>query len=339
MNWDVAGIGNALMDALVVADDAPALLEELGLVRGTMTPVDHAAWQEAHDRLAARGVVYESGGSCANTIATLGRLGARAIYRGQVGDDALGRLYAERMTEACGSHDIQVFAGAATGKCLSIIDRADAERTMLTDLGASVHLSTLGGFGDTIRQAKVAHFTGYTLLDGPTQPMVFDAMRAARDAGTLVSLDAADPFVVHAIKDRLWHVLDAFVDIVFLNAEEARALTDQAPEHAAAVVAREARVRTVVVKLGSRGSIVLHDGAEHPIGIDRVDAVDTTGAGDAYAAGYLYGVVHGWAPSRAGRLAAAVAAETVTHVGAVVRDRARLQAILARVTAETAASD
>lgn len=331
MAWDVAGIGNALMDALVVVEDAPALLEELGLVRGTMTPVDHHAWQEAHDRLSHLGVVYESGGSCANTVATLGRLGARAIYRGQVGADDLGQLYTERMQDACGAHALHVFSDAATGKCLSIIDKADAERTMLTDLGAAVHLSDLGPFAETIKQSKVAHFTGYTLLDGPTQPMVTEAMRTARDARVKVSLDAADPFVVHAIRDRLWHMIDAFCDLVFLNAEEARALTDQVPEKAAAVVAKEARVETVVVKLGARGSIVWKDGHEHHIGIERVEAVDTTGAGDAYAAGYLYGEVQGWTPPRSGALAAAVAAQTVTRVGAVVNDRDVLGRIRDRI--------
>lgn len=331
MSWDVAGIGNALMDALVVVDDAPALLEELGLVRGTMTPVDHAGWQAAHDRVAHLGVVYESGGSCANTIATLGRLGARAIYRGQVGPDDLGGIYTERMEEACGAHALHVHPDAPTGKCLSIIDRADAERTMVTDLGAAVHLSELGPFAQTIQNSRVAHFTGYTLLDGPTHPMVMDAMRVARDAGGLISLDAADPFVVHAIKDRLWHVIDAFCDIVFLNAEEARALTDQTPDVAAARIAAEARVQTVVVKLGARGSVVWHDGEEHHIGIHKVSAIDTTGAGDAYAAGFLYGVTRGWPISRCGALAARVAAETVTHVGAVVKDRAVLKRILADV--------
>ncbi len=333
MSWDVVGIGNALMDALVVVDDAPALLEELGLVRGTMTPVDHAAWQQAHDRLANLGVVYDSGGSCANTIATLGRLGAKAMYRGQVGDDSLGRLYTERMNEACGAHALHVHPDAPTGKCLSIIDRRDAERTMLTDLGAAVHLSELGPFEEAVRTAKIAHFTGYTLLDGPTHPMVMQGMRTARDAGVKVSLDAADPFVVHAIKDRLWHVIDAFCDIVFLNAEEARALTELAPEDAGARIAAEARVETVVVKLGARGSMVHTGGRTIRVGIHTVEAVDTTGAGDAYAAGFLYGMVHGWTPEQSGELAAAVAAETVRHIGAVVRDRTVLADILARVTA------
>src|SRR5688572_21140073 len=103
MPWDGAGLGNALMDALVVGDD-DAVLVELGLTRGTMHPVDHAAWQAAYERIKHLHVTFDSGGSCANTVATVGRLGGKALYCGQVGDDQMGHLYASRITEACGGH-------------------------------------------------------------------------------------------------------------------------------------------------------------------------------------------------------------------------------------------
>ncbi|MCB9682933.1 MAG: adenosine kinase [Alphaproteobacteria bacterium] len=331
MAWDVAGLGNALMDALVVVEDADRLLDELGLIRGTMHPVDHAEWQAVYDRVQDRGVTLESGGSCANTIATVGRLGARAVYCGQVGDDELGRVYAARMQEACGGHALRVASGLATGKCLSIVSASDAERTMVTDLGASVLLPELGGFADTLGAARIAHFTGYTMLGGPMLDVAMSGLRAAKAGGTLVSIDVADPFVVNEIRDRLWHVIDSFADVVFLNAEEARALTDQIPEHAAERIASEANVRTVVVKLGARGSIVVQDGKRYEIGVHPVKAVDTTGAGDAYAGGFLYGMLHGWDPASAGNLASAVAAATVGQLGAVVKDATTLQDLVARL--------
>jgi sugar/nucleoside kinase (ribokinase family) len=331
MSWKVAGLGNAIMDALVVTD-ADAVLDELGLVRGTMHPVDHAGWIDVFEKVKDRDVVYESGGSCANTIATLGRLGAAAIYCGRVGDDDLGTTYASRIGEACGAHALRIAPGASTGKCLSIVSDKDAERTMVTDLGASIGLDELGDFADVIRGAEIAHFTGYTLLDGPMQPVVVDAMRQAKEAGTLVSLDVADPFVVQLIKQRLWDIIDEYADIVFLNAEEARALTDQAPEDAATYIAERAKVQAVIVKLGVRGSIIVRDGQRHEIAPKLVEAIDTTGAGDAYAGGYLYGHLQGWAPTSCGALASAVASATVARIGAVVRDTAELQRALSEVS-------
>ncbi len=321
------GIGNALMDALVLVDHGDALIDELGLVRGTMHPVDHDGWMEVFRRVEPLGVRYESGGSCANTIATLGRLGARAVYRGQVGPDELGRRYMERMHDACGAHLVRVAESGATGKVLSLISREDAERTMLTDLGCSVLLPELGDAAAALRATKVAHFTGYTLLDGPMLGVVREAMQIAKASGARISLDVADPFVVAGIRDRLWDVIDRYVDIVFLNAEEARALTETSPEEAVRKVAAEARVETVVVKLCSRGSLVWHQGEVHTIAVNKVDAIDTTGAGDAYAGGFLYGLTHGWSPAASGALGSAAAAATVQQIGAVVNDARALQAL------------
>lgn len=322
MVWDVAGLGNALVDALVVVED-DALVEELGLTRGTMHPVDDARWQEVYARVRHLGVTLDSGGSCANTLATVGRLGGRALYCGQVGDDDLGRLYAERMEQACGAHALRVSSIAPTGKCLSIISGRDAERTMLTDLGAAVHLSELGDFADALRQTRFAHFTGYTLLDGPTRPVVLEAMRTAREAGAILSLDTADPFVVHTIRDLVLEVVEEHVDILFVNAEEARGLTDEEPERAIRRLA-ERHVGIVVVKLGAQGSLVLSEGTVRHVEPWRVRAVDTTGAGDTYAGAFLFGLSRGWDVERAGQLASRVAALTVSQIGAVVKDRAAL---------------
>lgn len=327
MAVDVAGLGNALIDALVVLED-DSLLDELGLVRGTMHPVDHSRWQEIYERIREHEVTFDSGGSCANAIATVGVLGGSAIYCGQVGDDQMGKLYAQKMNEACGQHALR-FVAQPTGKCLSVISKKDAERTMLTDLGAATGLSELGTFLATVRQAKVAHFTGYTLLGGPMRQAALEAIHEAHANGVKVSLDVADPFVVMQLNDLLWNLIDKYCDLVFLNAEEAKALTDKPAEEAVTYIAENANVATVCVKLGGRGSLVWHDGQVHEIPVFSANAIDTTGAGDAYAGGYLYGYVNGWAPAQAGRLASAVAARTVSQIGAVYKDRAGLQALLA----------
>lgn len=338
MSYDVAGIGNALMDALVLVDDEN-LVDELGLVRGIMHPVDHAAWEDVYDRVKHLGVTLDSGGSCANVIATLGRLGARVVYRGQVGDDELGRIYAARMIESCGHVALKVAPGHHTGKCLSIISKRDAERTMVTDLGAAITLDDLGDYGHVLASANIAHFTGYTLLPGKMRELIEGAMAQAKAGGARISLDVADPFVVNATKDYLWEVLNKYVDIAFLNAEEARALTDEAPEKAARIVAERAGVRTVCVKLGGRGSIVFHEGAEYAIPIYKVKAVDTTGAGDAYAGGFLYGMSRHWSPELSGQLGSRVAALAVAQVGAVVKDHALLAEAVSAVLDHASAAD
>ena len=133
---DVTGLGNALVDTLLLVDDAD--LKDLGFARGIMHIVQHEQWQQAYERFKAPGMQVESGGSAANTIAALGMLGARAVFRGQVGADALGRRYAESLRAACGDHSLRVAPSLNTGKCLSLVSRTDQERTMLTDLGAAL---------------------------------------------------------------------------------------------------------------------------------------------------------------------------------------------------------
>lgn len=319
MAWDIAGIGNALMDALVMIDD-DAVLTELELTKGTMHPADHARWQAIYERLRHHGVTFDSGGSCANTIATAGRLGCHALYCGQVGDDQMGKLYASLMEKATGSHALRFSKTDATGKCLSIISRSDAERTMVTDLGAAVGLNELGDFSKALTSTRIAHFTGYTLLPGPAEPVVLQAMAMAKQAGAIVSLDAADPFVIDLVKDRVWQVLTDLTDLVFLNEEEARHLTDLPAEEALDAIADRTGMDTVVVKLGKRGSIVRHRGERYRIETEVVKAIDTTGAGDAYAGGFLTGVARGWDIPHCGRLASNVAALTVAQVGATVKD-------------------
>lgn len=329
MNCDVVGLGNALMDALVLTSDE-SVLKDFGLVRGTSTMMDDDQWQQIYGRFNSHDIRLESGGSCANTIATLGRLGATSVYAGQVGDDALGKVYVDRMQEACGQHAVRVHEGGATGKCLSIVSKHDAERTMATDLGCAVAFEDFSGFYEAMGNAKVAHFTGYTLLGDPMRSLVIQAMRDAKAKGLTVSLDVADPFVVGIIRDLIWELLDDCVDLVFLNAEEARALTGEEGHVAAEHIAEKAKVcSTVVVKVGMKGSVIHQGGELTEVGIYKVDAIDTTGAGDAYAAGYLYGHLQGWSPARSGDLAARVAAFTVAQLGAVVKDRSLLQSALA----------
>lgn len=317
MQYDIAGLGNAIVDVLVrIPDDR--VLADLRLDRGLMHPVDHGRWSEVYQRVQEFGSEVHPGGSCANTIAALGLSGLKVVFAGQVGHDQFGALYRDRMEKACGTSALTVAMNANTGKCLSLISTSDAERTLVTHLGAATELPDVNAFADTIRSSRLLHVTGYLFLGGPMADSAGQALDIARGAGVPISLDVADPFVIHTVRDRMWEVVRDYASLVFLNAEEARALTGLEPADAVHRIAEV--VPTVVVKLGSKGSLVKHHGDVHHIGIHPVQAVDTTGAGDAYAAGFLYGWVRGWAPQHCGDLGARFASLAVAQVGAVCRD-------------------
>ncbi len=316
MDNDVAGLGNALVDALVRVED-DTVLAELGLTKGQMHPVDHTRWEEIYGLLQGRGIELHPGGSCANTITALAMMGTRSVFCGQIGDDELGQIYSSRLETACGSHALHVSGERNTGKCLSVVT-PDAERTLITDLGAAVELPHVGDFADTIRQSRLLYVTGYLFLGGPMVEATWEALRVARDSGVPIALDVADPFVVGLVKDVLWEVLKDYASLAFLNEEEAVALTGLPPEQALDLVAEH--VDLTVVKLGAEGSLVRQGDQTLRVGIHPVEAVDTTGAGDAYAAGFLYGWLRGWPLERAGDLGSRIASQTVRQMGAVCRD-------------------
>ncbi len=324
MAYDAVGLGNAIMDALVRIED-DGILTELGLTRGQMHPVDHARWVEVFVKVRPLGIEFHSGGSCANTIATIGLCGADVLYRGQVGADEFGTRYARSLTAACGGHDLHVHPELPTGKCLSLISARDAERTMLTDLGASIHLGGLGEAGGHIAKARLFHTTGYKFLGGPVRETAFAALQVAEAHNVPISFDVADPFVAHTIRADVEALIKDHVDIAFLNKEEAMIVTGKPLD--AAITELAGWADTVVVKLGGQGSIVLHDGERHVVPVYPVHVVDTTGAGDTYAGGFLYGWLRGLPPARCGELGSRMAALTVGQVGAVVRDRDHIAAV------------
>ena len=327
MRFSVVGLGNALMDALVLLND-DQLIEQEGLNKGIMHPVDHERWMQVYQQLSSDSVSLQTGGSCANTIATLGLMGATVSYCGHVGDDEFGQVYTEQLQSACGHHSL-AFGSGATGKCLSLVS-PDAERTMLTDLGTSVELPHIQHFIPQIQAADLLYSTGYLLLGEPMKSRLEEAVKAARQANIPFAFDVADPFVVNATRQEMMTLIQEYADIVFLNEEEAKAMTGK--DHATeAINELKGICDTVVVKLGAKGSIVFSQGQYAEAQVYRVQAVDTTGAGDSFAAGFLYGWTQGWELARSMRLASRIAAETVSQLGAVVRDRARLERAIVEI--------
>jgi len=323
----ICGLGNALVDACVrIPDDS--VLERLDLRRGTMHLVDDDRWRVAFSAVEHLGVEVHPGGSCANAIVTAGVLGAECDLCANVSDDRFGRLYAEKAHEALGRHHVRLGEGTATGKCLSLISAADAERTMLTDLGCAMDLPSEALFRDTIREASSFLCTGYLFTGGPIGAVADEALALARQSGTRVAFDLADPWVIDAFRDRLAPIAMEMADVVFLNDEEAQLWGDTDDPLAAAEQLAQS-VEVVALKLGAEGSAVLWNGEVHRIAADAATPVDSTGAGDSYAGGFLFGLDRGLDPVRSARIASRMGAATVSRVGAVVRDANEARSLVA----------
>ena len=321
----ICGLGNALVDAIVrIPDDAT--LARMDLRRGTMHLVDDAAWQAAFAQVEQFGAEILPGGSCANAIVTAAILGGEADLCANVGADRFGRIYSDRLTETVGKHHVHLGPGMATGKCLSLIS-PDAERTMLTDLGCAMELPPSELFRETLRGADIFHLTGYLYTGGPIAAVADEALAIAREAGVRISFDVADPWVIEANRERLEAVAE-IADILFLNDAEAAIWTGRDDPREATEVLTE-RAGLTVLKMGAAGSLVIGDGQRREIPVDPVQAVDTTGAGDAYAGGFLFALARGDDPGHAGRIASRIGAATVARIGGVLQDAAAARRVVA----------
>jgi sugar/nucleoside kinase (ribokinase family) len=325
---EVVAVGHAIVDVLAPSEDS--LVAGFGLKKGTMTLIDDA---DAERIYAALGPATEaSGGSAANTAACLASLGASVEFTGKVRNDGLGEVFTHDIRAAGVRFEVPPSdSGPGTGRSLVMVT-PDAEKTMCTNLGAGALLSPDDLDENAIAAARVVYLEGYLCGKPETDPAVDRAVAIAREQGTLVALSGSDPAWVELMRTRLDALLDR-VDIFFANEAEACGLTGAATvESALSMLSR--RCPTVAVTLGAKGSIVAQgsDVVSVPAApVTRI--VDTTGAGDSYAAGFLYGVVRESGPERSARLGALAAAEIVSHLGA--RPLARLSdlAVTAGVTA------
>jgi sugar/nucleoside kinase (ribokinase family) len=311
---EVVTVGHAIVDVLAPSPDE--LVASFGLEKGSMTLVDET---EAEKIYAALGPATEaSGGSAANTAACLASLGASVAFVGKVRDDSLGRVFVHDIRAAGVRFDVTpvpglpIAVGPATGRCLIMVT-PDAEKTMCTNLGVGALLGADDVDIEAIAAAQVVYLEGY-LYAPPTDAAVQRAIAAARDAGTAVAFSLSDPFWVDLHRDSLDRLLDR-VDLLFANEQEACAMAG-VDDVQAAVEALARRCATVAVTRGALGSVVASGGQVVSVPAAAVTrVVDTTGAGDSYAAGFLYGVVGQRGLEASARLGALAAAEVVSHLG------------------------
>lgn len=310
--FDVVGIGNALVDVLTHEDDA--FIDANGLVKGAMTLID-ARRAEALYAAMGRGIEV-SGGSAANTIAGIASFGGRAAYIGRVFDDQMGAVFAHDLRSTGAAFRCPpATEGPPTGRCLIVVT-SDAERTMNTYLGSSEYFGPEDVDGDLIASAQVTYLEGY-LFDRPeAQEAYWKASRIAHDAGRRVSLTLSDTFCVERHKEAWRSLVDDQVDILFANEGEAMALYDV--DSVEAVLEHvKADVEIAAITCGPKGSLVVHQGAVIEVAAHPVEkVVDTTAAGDLYAAGFLYGFTNSRSLESCGRLGSVAASAVLGHTGA-----------------------
>jgi len=308
----VVGIGNAIVDILVPSDDQ--FLSKHDLRKGTMTLVDEAR-AEALYRATGSGVEM-SGGSCGNTMAGIASFGGKGAYVGKVRDDELGDVFAHDMRAIGVKFDTApLTTGPSTARCLILVT-PDAQRTMNTYLGACVELGPEDLDPDVIATAQVTYLEGY-LFDPPRAKEAFRrAAKTAHDAGRKVSLSLSDPFCVDRYRGEFRELVANHVDILFANEAEICSLY-QVNDFEQAVNHVRGKTEIAALTRSELGSVIVTRDREHRIPIyppERV--IDSTGAGDLYAAGFLYGLTNGKDLTSCGKLGSLAAAEVISHYGA-----------------------
>ncbi|HEY0623510.1 adenosine kinase [Sphingomonas sp.] len=311
---DVVAIGNAIVDVLASAEDS--FIEEIGVAKGSMQLIFSP--EEADALYGRMGPGREvSGGSAGNTVAGMAALGSRCAFIGQVADDQLGQVFAHDLRATGVDFDTEVRSGPpSTARCLIFVT-PDGQRTMNTFLGASQFLPEKALDRDLIAGGAILYLEGY--LWDPEEPR--QAMRAAidiaRGAGRKVAFTLSDVFCIsrHGGDFRAL-IAEGLVDILFANENELLALAELDDcEEAIAKIA--AQVPVLVVTRSEKGAIAISNGERAAVPAEPIDKViDTTGAGDLFAAGFLHGQAQGWSLEKSLKLGAVCAAEIISHYGA-----------------------
>lgn len=309
---DVVGIGNAIVDILGRCDDA--FLATHGAPKGHMRLVDDATISTLYGAMGP--AVEISGGSAANTLVGIASFGGRAAFIGKVADDEFGRIFAHDIKAASVTFATRPVSGKAPTSRSLILVTPDGERTMNTFLGISTDLDQGEIDSDLISSSAIVYLEGY-LFDRPDAKAAFrQAVKIAKGAGRQVALTLSDSFCVDRHRAEFIELIRDGVDILFANESEITSLYETSDfELAAQNAARDARLAALT--RSARGSIILSEGHRLEISIDPVESlVDSTGAGDLYAAGFLYGLTAGLGLETAGKLGSLAAAEVISHMGA-----------------------
>ena len=315
--FDISTICNALMDILVKAEESD--IKKLELTKGIMHLVDDSRQKTVSDHFNDQFDTTELGGSSLNAIRSLAALGAKTSFAGMIGRDAYGKQITERLGKLNIDARLLTLDNVATGSCFILIT-PDGERTMNTNLGASVRFNEDLVPHDVIKNSRIFHFCGYQWGSPDQIKAINAAIDTAKENDCLVSFDVADPFVVEQNREAFAEIIATKADIVFANKEEARLLYQSDPETACDKIAAEGAI--AVIKLGSEGALIGKGSERVRIQPVATKVVDTTAAGDMFAAGFLYGILNEKGLEASGKIAASLASDVISRVGATVSEKA-----------------
>lgn len=311
MKYDVCGIGNALVDYLALVDDE--FLTKNGIRKGIMTLVDFPGTEKSLEDN-PKGFERCSGGSAANTIVGIEKMGGRTCFSGKVANDSNGEFYRKDM-EAVGVDFFSNPIDGTTGSCVSFVT-PDGQRSMLTHLGVSSDLTRSDISEDFIANSTYLYIEGYQWSTDTARGSSLYAMELARKHNTRIAFSYSDPFMAKSFRDDFMRITKEYVDLLFCNEDEAMAVALESTPNAAIDILKS-HAETVCVTTGADGAIVAADGkvtATPALKVDKV--VDTTGAGDLYAAGVLRGLTTGFDLVCSSMIGSRIAAAVVCQIGA-----------------------
>ena len=311
--YDVFGLGNALMDIQAFIPDS--ILKKLKINKGIMHLIDEQKSREILNTIANYKTISVPGGSCANTMSTIGMLGGKSVYTGIVTDDMYGRLYESKICQRNVKTLIRKVDFGITGTSI-ILTTEDAERTMNTHLGVCRNYSKDDINEGVLSQSKIFHSTGYQ-WDTPTQKEAVEyTMKRAKEMGLKVSFDIADPFCIERNVIEFKKIITDYVDVLFGNKDEAKILTGKEDPIEAGKEIIKMGVDIAVVKVGANGSYIFNKDKVIKIDIYKADKVlDSTGCGDIYGGGFLYGYSKDYSIEQCGKIASYMASQIISVPG------------------------
>lgn len=308
----IVGIGNALLDIILKLDN-DNILQDFNLPKGGMELIDSSLRKKILDNTEGLEKQISSGGSAANTIHGLSNLGIDTGFIGSVGKDDMGKYFINDLKNNGVKPGVYI-RDSVTGTALTLLSK-DSERTFATYLGAAIELSAENITEEILRDYTFCHIEGYLVMD---HNLIKKIASTAKNLGLKVSIDLASYNVVEANLDFLHNLIKNYVDIVFANEDEARAFTGQEPKKALEIISQYCEI--AVVKTGKKGSMVKSEKKFCKVDSLNVNCIDTTGAGDLYAAGFLYGLINSFDIKKCANTGTLLAANVIQNIGAKINN-------------------
>ena len=308
----VLGVGNALVDVISVLKD-DSILKIFGLPRGSMTLVDTELSKKIYDATYSEKSEFATGGSVANTMRSLASLGGNGGYLGKIGSDDLGNLFKQDF-ERKGIRTHLKLSEKDTGRVMGLVS-PDSERTMATYLGAAAELTPEDFSPEIFEGYDYLYMEGYLVFN---HDLIKAGVEMAKSKGLKIAIDLSSFNVVEANLEFLKDLIKNNIDIVFANEEEAKSFTGKEPEEALHEIAKVCEL--AIVKVGKEGSFIKHGNEVVKVDTIKAKALDTTGAGDSYAAGFFYGLTNGYNLETCGKIAALISGKVVEVMGANLPD-------------------